>query len=107
MQDIVFLCELFDLYGDLLTERQRAAFSLRYADDLSLSEIAEELSISRQGARDAIRHAEDSLLRAEEKLHVHERASSLSAIADELAALPSADRQKLTDFSQRIRSVLM
>ena len=34
---------LFDYYGDLLTERQRSCVDMRYNQDLSLSEIAEEL----------------------------------------------------------------
>ena len=106
MQNTVLLCELFDLYGDLLTQRQRDAFSLRYTDDLSLAEIAEELSISRQGARDAILHAEEILLRTEEKLRVHAREQIISAIADELAALPGADRGQLIGFSEKLRAAI-
>ena len=41
---------LFDYYGDLLTDRQRACLDMRYNQDLSLGEIAQELGVSRQGA---------------------------------------------------------
>ena len=40
---------LFDYYGDLLTARQRACLDMRYNQDLSLGEIAQELGVSRQG----------------------------------------------------------
>ncbi|MBQ7847547.1 MAG: DNA-binding protein, partial [Clostridia bacterium] len=42
---------LLDFYGELLTERQRELADLYYNDDLSLSEVAEECGITRQGVR--------------------------------------------------------
>ena len=58
---------LLDFYGELLTEKQRDCYDLHYNEDLSLSEIAEQLSISRQGVWDNIRRAEMSLNEIEEK----------------------------------------
>lgn len=58
---------LFDYYGALLTEKQRDCYDLYYNEDLSLAEIAELKGISRQGAWDNIRHAEQNLLEFEEK----------------------------------------
>ena len=45
---------LFDTYGDMLTDKQRLCFDLRYNQDLSLGEIAELEGISRQAVRDNI-----------------------------------------------------
>ena len=45
---------LFDFYGELLTDRQKEFYDLYYNEDLSLSEIAENYGISRQGERDDI-----------------------------------------------------
>jgi predicted DNA-binding protein YlxM (UPF0122 family) len=59
---------LFDYYGQLLSERQRQIFSLYHEDDYSLSEIATELSISRQGVHDALKKAEAALDAYEGKL---------------------------------------
>ena len=58
---------LFDFYGDLLTEKQRECCNLYFNEDLSLSEIAEQRGISRQGVWDNIRHAEASMRGIEEK----------------------------------------
>ena len=49
---------LLDFYGDVLTERKRDALDFYYKNDMSLSEVAEELGISRQGARELIKKAE-------------------------------------------------
>ncbi len=59
---------LLDFYGDILSERRRDALDFYYNNDMSLSEIAEEMGISRQGVRDLIKKAEDELLFYEEKL---------------------------------------
>lgn len=59
---------LFDFYGDMLTEKQQDMVELYYNDDLSLSEIAENEGITRQGVRDSIKRAENQLLEMEEKL---------------------------------------
>ena len=58
---------LYDYYGDLLTERQRECFELRYNQDMSLGEIGEELGISRQGVYDNLSRAEATLRNMEEK----------------------------------------
>ena len=58
---------LFDYYGDLLTERQRACLDLRFNQDLSLGEIAQELGVSRQGVYDNLSRAEALLKNMEEK----------------------------------------
>ncbi len=59
---------LLDFYGDVLTERRRDALDFYYNNDMSLAEVAEELDISRQGARDLIKKAEEELLFYEDKL---------------------------------------
>ncbi len=58
---------LFDYYGDLLTARQRACLDMRYNQDLSLGEIAQELGVSRQGVFDNLSRGEALLRNMEEK----------------------------------------
>ena len=66
-KNLQFSC-LLDIYGQLLTEKQRDAVELYYNEDLSLSEISEHLGITRQGVRDSIKRAENLLLDCEEKM---------------------------------------
>lgn len=64
---------LLDFYSALLTPRQRQITELYYAEDMSLSEIAEETGITRQGVRDALKKAETQLFDTEEKLGLVKR----------------------------------
>ena len=82
---------LLDFYGDLLTDKQRECFSLYYNEDLSLSEIAEQRGISRQGVWDNIRHAEAALREIEEKTGLIARfeqtKAALIRLREQLSAL--------------------
>ena len=64
---------LFDFYGDVLTDRQKEFYDLYYNEDLSLSEIAENYGISRQGVRDVIVRAEATLTELEDKTGIIKR----------------------------------
>ncbi len=59
---------LFDFYGKLLSTKQYNVIELYYIHDLSLSEIGEQLSISRQGVYDNLKRAENHLYSYEQKL---------------------------------------
>lgn len=70
---------LLDLYKGLLTEKQLEALDLYYNEDLSLSEIAENTSVTRQAVRDAIVKGERILFETEEKTHLCERITALES----------------------------
>lgn len=59
---------LVDFYGQLLTAKQQEILKLYHEDNYSLSEIAEEFGISRQGVHDAVKKAEKALHEYENKL---------------------------------------
>ena len=64
---------LYDFYGELLTERQKQVYESVVLEDFSLSEVAEDLGISRQGVHDMIRRCNHILEGYEEKLHLVEK----------------------------------
>ncbi|XJS09719.1 YlxM family DNA-binding protein [Aerococcaceae bacterium WGS1372] len=73
LEKTVYISQLFSFYKSLLTEKQRDMLSLYYEEDLSLSEIAEEFDISRQGVHDNIRRGEKSLVDYERFLNLNDR----------------------------------
>ena len=81
---------LLDYYGELLTPRQRECYELHYNDDLSLSEIAEQCGISRQGAWDNIRRAGEALEEMEEKTGLIRRLSETERHLRHLRMRPMA-----------------
>ena len=74
---------LLDFYGEMLTEKQRDMVDYYYNDDLSLSEIAENEGITRQGVRDSIKRAEAQMLEMEERLGLARRFRKISADIEE------------------------
>lgn len=86
---------MLDFYGGLLTPRQKEIFEQYYDDDLSLTEVAENTGITRQGVRESIKKAEATLLAAEEKLGFYEawqkRKTLLDALEERLNQLGVSD----------------
>ena len=70
MEKIVEQGMLYDFYGELLTEHQRKIYEDVVLNDMSLSEIAEEQGISRQGVHDLVRRCDRTLQSYEERLHL-------------------------------------
>lgn len=69
MDKNIHVSMLLDIYGKLLTDKQYDVIDLYYNQNLSLSEIAEELGITRQGVRKSLVDAENKLFDFEEKLY--------------------------------------
>ena len=84
-EDRLMQSVLLDFYGELLTEKQRDCFDLHYNEDLSLSEIAQQIGISRQGVWDNIRRAEESLKDIEEKTGLAARFFDTSRALEKLS----------------------
>ena len=59
---------LYDFYGGLLTEKQGDIFRMYYGEDMSLSEIADDVRMSRQGVYDALRRSTAALEKYERSL---------------------------------------
>ena len=83
--DATELILLYDYYGDLLTERQKLCFDMHYNQDLSLGEIAQELSISRQAVYDNLSRTEALLKNMEEKTGCVRRDRQLRRAMEQIA----------------------
>ena len=94
MESIVKQSLLYDFYGELLTDHQRSVYEDVVFHDMSLSEIAEEQGISRQGVH-------DTLARAEELLEGYER--TLGCIARDRRLQKELDT--ITQHAQALASV--
>ena len=81
MDDIVKKSLLFDFYGPLLTEHQRRIYEEVVFDDYSISEIAADEGISRQGVHDMIKRCDKALADYEEKLGLVEKFSKIRELA--------------------------
>ena len=91
MEQFLYLSTLFDLYGALLTEKQQECLRLHLFEDFSLSEIGEELGISRQAVYDNIHRSEKAMESYEQKLG--------------LAARYSEERQELAKIYESIKDL--
>ncbi len=71
---------LLDFYKQLLTQKQSDALDLYYNQDLSLSEIAAHMGITRQGVRDNIKRGEKQLMSYESEIGLAGKFARVSAI---------------------------
>ncbi len=105
----VWLGYLLGHYGGLLTNRQRELMALHEDDDLSLSEIAQQEGISRQGVHDALRRAQQQLEQWEEQLGLAGRTLSsldaLNRLEIEIGALPENRQAVLMREVQALRQI--
>ena len=98
---------LIDFYQDLLDEHTLNALKAYYNDDLSLSEIASGVGISRQGIRHLIKKGEEQLLFFEDKLGLSNRFSELDSAAETLRQVCYSLKEKgMDEETERINEVI-
>ncbi|MCD7873245.1 MAG: hypothetical protein LUG21_08175, partial [Clostridiales bacterium] len=77
---------LLDFYGEMLTKKQHDFLIYYYDEDLSLSEIAENEGITRQGVRDAVKRAESQLFDMEQRLGLAKRFTEMKKGLNDITA---------------------
>ncbi|MBS5114683.1 MAG: YlxM family DNA-binding protein [Erysipelotrichaceae bacterium] len=96
---------LMDLYGELLTEKQYTYLIYYYNEDYSLSEIAEEFSVSRNAVHDNLKRAEHILEDYESKLHLLEKHTQRLKLIQEIETFENQDHQQLYDYLEKIKNL--
>ena len=80
MEDVIYFNELYDLYGCLLTDKQREYFEDYYFNNLSFSEMAENYDVSRNAIFKQLHITTDKLKEYEEKLQLLKKRNELEKI---------------------------
>ena len=101
---------LFDTYGGMLTEKQQEYLDMRYNQDLSLGEIAQEQGVSRQAVFDNLTRTEALLRRMEEnigsvKRHMLMR-QAVQEILEAATVLDASSDPAISEAAQRIRAAV-
>ena len=98
MEDKVKISILLEIYGNLLTNKQKNLLEDYYNNDLSLSEIAENNEITRQAVRDILKKGEKKLFEYEEKLKIMKKNTmqeeQIAIILSEISKINSKDTDK-------------
>lgn len=92
---------LYDLYGGLLNTNQRTVYEYHVLDDLTFSEIGEEIGITRQAAYELYKVADKKLLDIDEKLKLSERFKDIEKDAKEIKSLCKGN-QKIINLANKI-----
>ena len=100
MEKIFERALLYDFYGELLNAHQRSVYEEAVFNDMSLSEIADEQGISRQGVHDLLKRCDKILQDYESKLHLVERFSCAREKIKEIVEL-TMDQEGITDLEGR------
>ena len=102
MDEILKQSLLYDFYGELLTEHQKEIYEQFIVEDLSLSEIAKDAGISRQGVHDLVKRCDKILEEYEAKLHLVEKFLSIKEKVHHINELLEDAK---TDESQLIQDI--
>ena len=97
MEDALYLSSLYDIYSELLTEKQRHYFEDYYFNNLTLSEMAENYDVSRNAVHKQVKDACDKLVYYEEILHLKRKEEQI------LQLLEDVEDQKI---KERIKELL-
>ena len=84
MDNRLYLIDLYDLYGELLTDKQKDYFEDYYFDNLTLQEIAENNDISRNAVHKQLKEAEDKLNHFENVLNIYNKNKRIKEICENL-----------------------
>ena len=99
----LYFSKLLDFYSLELKDRQKEVMNLYYNDDLSLSEIADNIGISKQGVRDTIKRSETLLLNVDKKFNLISKSEALQKNLESI--LKCCESLKKNFFKDNLKDV--
>ena len=84
MKNVIYLNDLYDIYGELLDDNKKEYFKLYYFDNLSLSEISEKKMVSRNAVYKQLKSIEEKLNFFESKLNLYKKRKEFKDILDKI-----------------------
>ena len=113
VEELVEQSLLYDFYGELLTEHQRKIYEAAFFENYSLSEIASDAGISRQGVHDLLRRCDKQLRAYESTLHLVERFTkvkegleSIVNLVDDSKGIADDKRKAIKDIANTLMEEL-
>lgn len=103
MDKLVEQALLYDFYGELLTEHQRSVYEQVVLNDYSISEVAQDAGISRQGVHDMIKRCSKILEDYESKLHLVEKFLHIREDVNRIRELTHSDTR--TEIMRQIEKI--
>ena len=91
MEKRIYLIALYDLYGNLLTDKQKTYFEEYYFDNLSLSEMSEIYEVSRSAISKSLNEISTKLENLEEKLKIYDKLSKVNKLIKDKDLLNKID----------------
>ena len=97
-----YYSSLYDLYKNLLTDKQRSYFEDYYFNDLSLFEIADNAHVSRNAVHDQLKKVIDNLDNYENKLGLLKKENKLNELLEEYA---SSNNSEVLDLINKLKNM--
>ena len=103
LEKSIELISLYDLYQDLLTEKQKTYFESYYFDDYSLQEISDNFAVSRNAVHDLLKRTAKKLTDLEDRLHLKEQNTKRQIIISKMKE--QTNNEELTNLINELEKV--
>ena len=103
LEKSIYINELYDLYGSLLTKKQQEIIELYYCDDLSLSEISEQLEVSRNAVYDCLKKGVKQLENYEKELNLSQRKEELETYFEEIKSKYKEQISLIEEIERKVK----
>ena len=112
MDTFLELSLLYEYYGELLTDTQKEICDLYYNQNFTLTEIAEDMGITKQGVRDALKKSEKLLYKYEQALSIWKKNDKLGCLVKEIvekiqkSSVDETEKKQIMDVANQISELI-